>query len=103
MRLTKDQIAAILEVNTGIAGRGAAVLLFGSCLDDAARGGDVDLVIETEAGLSVRQRAELRTRLEARRGCRWTSSPWRAGRRSGPSSPSRDPAPCASRLPREIG
>ncbi|WP_242470201.1 hypothetical protein [Thiococcus pfennigii] len=103
MRLTKDQIAAILDVTTSITGRDAAVLLFGSRLDDAARGGDVELVIETNAGLSVLQRAELKTRLEARRGCRWTSSPWRVGRRSGRSSPSRDPAPCASRLPREIG
>jgi predicted nucleotidyltransferase len=57
MRLTRDQIAAILDATTGIGGPDADVLLFGSRLDDSARGGDVDLVIETDIGLSVLERA----------------------------------------------
>jgi len=59
MRLTRDQITAILNTATGIGGRDADVLLFGSRLDDSARGGDVDLVIETDTGLSVLERARI--------------------------------------------
>jgi predicted nucleotidyltransferase len=68
MRLTRDQITAILNTATGIGGRDADVLLFGSRLDDSARGGDVDLVIETDTGLSVLERARIKATLEARLG-----------------------------------
>ncbi len=45
MRLTREQISAILDVTTGIGGQDADVLLFGSRVDDSARGCDVDLAI----------------------------------------------------------
>lgn len=68
MRLTRDQISAILNTTTSIGGPDVEVLLFGSRLDDSARGGDVDLVIETDAGLSVLERAQIKATLEERLG-----------------------------------
>lgn len=46
MRLTPAQIALIKSAATGLAGPEAHVRLFGSRLDDKARGGDVDLLLE---------------------------------------------------------
>lgn len=46
MRLTPIQRAGIRRVVRQTAGDAARVLLFGSRLDDAARGGDVDLLVE---------------------------------------------------------
>jgi len=68
MRLTRDQIFAMLDTATSIGGADVEVLLFGSRLDDSARGGDVDLVIETDAGLSVLERAQIKATLEERLG-----------------------------------
>lgn len=46
MRLTSSQRHAILAAIHGEAGPSVRVLLFGSRLDDSARGGDVDLLVE---------------------------------------------------------
>jgi len=46
VRLTPDQIALIRSIVADLAGSDAGVRLFGSRLDDAARGGDVDLLVE---------------------------------------------------------
>ena len=46
MRLSPAQIATIRAAAATHFGSGTAVWLFGSRLDDAARGGDVDLYIE---------------------------------------------------------
>lgn len=46
MRLTSEQIANLKQVVMQSAGPGARVRLFGSRLDDSARGGDVDLLLE---------------------------------------------------------
>lgn len=46
MRLTQSQIAVIREIVAEVAGSDATVRLFGSRLDDAAKGGDVDLMVE---------------------------------------------------------
>jgi predicted nucleotidyltransferase len=48
MRLTDEQIAAIKGLVSECFGVGAVVYLFGSRLDDAKRGGDIDLYIETD-------------------------------------------------------
>ena len=47
MRLTPEEIAAIKHCARLHFGEGAVVRLFGSRLNDAARGGDIDLHITT--------------------------------------------------------
>lgn len=49
MRLRERDIAGIRAAAQEIFGGDAVVRLFGSRLDDAARGGDIDLHIEAEA------------------------------------------------------
>ena len=46
MRLTDQQIQIIRELACQIAGSQSRVRVFGSRLDDAARGGDLDLLLE---------------------------------------------------------
>lgn len=46
MRLNTDQVAVIREAVADLAGPKASVLLFGSRVDDAAKGGDIDLLLE---------------------------------------------------------
>lgn len=46
MRLTDDQTQAIKQLAHQIAGEQACVRVFGSRLDDSARGGDLDLMLE---------------------------------------------------------
>jgi predicted nucleotidyltransferase len=46
MRLTDDQIQSIRQLAQQIAGAKSSVRVFGSRLDDAARGGDLDLMLE---------------------------------------------------------
>jgi len=46
MRLSAEQRLAIRQLTRALAGERCRVLLFGSRLDDAAQGGDVDLLLE---------------------------------------------------------
>lgn len=46
VRLTDRQIELIRQLATDIAGDQAQVRVFGSRLDDAARGGDLDIMLE---------------------------------------------------------
>ena len=46
MRLTSDQIQTIRQMTYEIAGVKSSVRVFGSRLDDSARGGDLDLMLE---------------------------------------------------------
>ncbi len=64
MRLDDQQIATVKMLVGKIAGRGATVRLFGSRLDDSARGGDLDLLVESEQPIDVLQRADLQWNLE---------------------------------------
>jgi len=50
MRLSDQQCSVIRNAVTENFGAGADVWLFGSRLDDAARGGDIDLYIEPANG-----------------------------------------------------
>ena len=68
MRLTSGQIEMILEEVTRVLGDEAAVWLYGSRLQDRARGGDVDLMLDVPDQPSIRDLAVLRDRLEARLG-----------------------------------
>ncbi len=46
MRLTEDQVQTIRRLVSDVAGERARVRVFGSRLDDRARGGDIDLMLE---------------------------------------------------------
>lgn len=64
MRLTSQQISVILDTAHAVAGAQADVWLFGSRLDDACHGGDVDLLIESSLPVSLLQRARIKATLE---------------------------------------
>ncbi len=48
MRLTPQQIACIKQTAHAVLGDSAKVILFGSRVDDAKKGGDIDLLFETD-------------------------------------------------------
>ena len=52
MRLTPAQIDTIKSTAKAVLGEGARVTLFGSRVDDTAKGGDVDLMIEVTEALA---------------------------------------------------
>lgn len=68
MRITKEQIQLIAETVSQLAGTDAAVYLFGSRLNDQIKGGDIDLFIESDAELTLIDRARIKMKLESRLG-----------------------------------
>ena len=68
MRITKEQIQLIAETVSHLAGADAVVYLFGSRLNDRMKGGDIDLFIESDAPLSLIDRAQIKIELESRLG-----------------------------------
>jgi len=64
MRITDDQIDAICRLAHELAGDRAQVRVFGSRLDDTARGGDLDLMLELPE--PVENPALLAARMSAR-------------------------------------
>jgi predicted nucleotidyltransferase len=60
VRLTASQIEAIRETVRRLLGNGAKVWLFGSRADPSAKGGDIDLLVETETPLANRAAAAAR-------------------------------------------
>lgn len=52
MRMPPDYQAAITDTAQKVFGAGVSVWLFGSRLDDAAKGGDVDLLIKLESPIA---------------------------------------------------
>ncbi|MCK0714426.1 nucleotidyltransferase domain-containing protein [Chromohalobacter sarecensis] len=64
MRLTDSQRQTIRQLVTDELGSGSTVKLFGSRLDDSARGGDIDLFVEVDA--PVEHPAQLSARLSVR-------------------------------------
>lgn len=60
MRLTPDQRAIIRATTHEVFGPEARVRLFGSRLDAAQRGGDIDLLVECDQPVSERLRKALR-------------------------------------------
>lgn len=57
MRLADEQIAAIKQIASRVLGVPNQVWLFGSRVDDTQRGGDIDLLVETDAVLGNRAQA----------------------------------------------
>lgn len=64
MRLTTTQRQIIQHIIADELGPGATVRLFGSRLDDTARGGDIDLLVELD--VPVEHPAQLTARLSVR-------------------------------------
>lgn len=64
MRLTDAQRRAIVEETARLLGPAVSVRLFGSRVDDSARGGDIDLYVEVDQALP--NRAAAASRLAAR-------------------------------------
>ena len=64
MRLSPEQIIAIRNGVSQLAGDAARVWLFGSRVHDDARGGDLDLLVEVDE--IVEEPAQLAARLAAR-------------------------------------
>lgn len=72
MRLTEEQRRLIRDTVASALGPQARVRLFGSRLDDARRGGDIDLLVEVPAPLldRLQRELELGARLERELGGR---------------------------------
>jgi uncharacterized protein len=70
MRLQPEHIAAIKQATLQVLGAQATVRLFGSRLDDQAKGGDIDLFVETPNPQANRAlaAAQLAASLERRLG-----------------------------------
>lgn len=66
MRLNERERKAITQAAQECLPPGTRVRLFGSRLDDARRGGDIDLLVEPPAGLGADEQVEQRTRFVAR-------------------------------------
>ena len=64
MRLTPQQIQTIRSATLHVAGLGASVWVYGSRLDDARRGGDLDLLVQSSPPISLLQRARIKNALE---------------------------------------
>jgi uncharacterized protein len=64
MRLIPLQIEVITQTVPRLTDEASEVFLFGSRLDDQARGGDVDLLIETQTPLTLLERAQLKMELD---------------------------------------
>lgn len=66
MRLSPAELAAIRNTVRTVAGSSARVLLFGSRVDDSARGGDIDLLVELDSPVdsAVRLSARIGARLQ---------------------------------------
>lgn len=66
MRLKTEQITNIIEIVQAITQQPFQIRLFGSRLNDDAKGGDVDLLIEMPQLLGLLQKAQLKNALESR-------------------------------------
>lgn len=66
MRLSRSQLVAIEDAARECFEPRSTVRLFGSRLDDARRGGDIDLLVETPEPLEPKTLVERRTRFIAR-------------------------------------
>lgn len=68
MRLTDAQRRAIVEETARLLGPDARVRLFGSRVDDSARGGDIDLLVETPAPVAQPALTAARLAVKIERG-----------------------------------
>lgn len=64
MRLTSQQIDTIKQTVQTVAGQRARAIIFGSRLRDDAKGGDLDLLIQSDQPIGLIQRARIKNILE---------------------------------------
>ncbi len=64
MRLDSQEIQTVRTAVETIVGNGSAIRIFGSRLDDSKRGGDLDLLIESDIAVDALTCADLKWRLE---------------------------------------
>lgn len=60
MRISQQQIAVINKTVAELIGSQAVVYLFGSRLNEQAKGGDIDLLIESNQPISLLQRGQIK-------------------------------------------
>lgn len=68
MRLTAFEVNAIKQSAQEIFGSTVEVILFGSRVDDAKKGGDIDLYIKTQAGNDLVHKIKFLVSLEQKIG-----------------------------------
>ncbi|MEQ5801191.1 nucleotidyltransferase domain-containing protein [Halomonas sp. H10-9-1] len=70
MRLTDEQVVIIKQAAHEVFGDDVSVKLFGSRLNDSARGGDIDLLVESTASIEdkMQKMLTLTARLQLRLG-----------------------------------
>lgn len=68
MRLTEFEINAIKQTAREVFGANVQVYLFGSRVDDAKKGGDIDLYIKTEVGDKFNHKIKFLVALEQKIG-----------------------------------
>ena len=66
MRLTQQQVSTIIDTTQAVAGANSGVWLYGSRLDDSRRGGDIDLMVESNPPVNLLQRVRIKIALEAK-------------------------------------
>jgi predicted nucleotidyltransferase len=66
MRLTEHEIQIIRDTAHEVFGQNIQIILFGSRVDDSAKGGDIDLMIETSEEID---RPALQLLVECRAHC----------------------------------
>ena len=64
MRLDSKEIETVRTMVERIVGKGSKVRVFGSRLNDSKRGGDLDLLVESDAQVDAIRRANLKLDLE---------------------------------------
>jgi predicted nucleotidyltransferase len=64
MRLDNKEIEIVRTVVEKCLGKGSKVRVFGSLLDDSKRGGDLDLLVESDDPVDAIHRADLKLDLE---------------------------------------
>ena len=64
VRLDSQEIEIVRTMVERIVGKGSKVRVFGSRLNDSRRGGDLDLLVESEAPVDAIRRADLKIDLE---------------------------------------
>ena len=64
MRLDSKEIETVRTMVELIVGKGSNVRVFGSRLNDSKRGGDLDLLVESDEPVNAMRRADLKLDLE---------------------------------------